>query len=256
MVRYFNIENLIIVKKLIRLGANLDAEDNKGRKPLDIAINRNNHCITEILNDNLNYGSCKFISGKAVDSNIFPVTFFGFFLYNELYLFSFALPFIESNIPLLWSVFSYLCLNTIYCSLWRSDPGYKQNLNTSLKKLLENEINLNEICPTCLVKTHNTYHCYYCQRCVEVLDHHCIWTKNCIGKKNIKLFIGFLIILIAKLVTTILLSLLSIISTRRIYSNLFITSAIKMLDIFSPKLKGVVISINIIMSIIILIPIL
>jgi hypothetical protein len=247
---------LAIVKKLIRLGANLDEEDHKGRKPLDIAINRNNHCITEILNDNLNYGTCKFISGKAVDSNIFPLTFFGFFIYNEIYLVSFVLPFIQSNLPLIWSIFSFLCLNTLYCSLWRSDPGYRVNPNTSLKRLLDNEVNMNEICPSCLVKTINTYHCYYCKRCVESLDHHCIWTKNCIGRKNFKLFIGFLIILIIKLMTTILFSVASMVSSRKTYSNLFITNTIKILDIFSPKLKGIVVSINIITSIVVLIPIL
>jgi hypothetical protein len=250
------LENLPIVRKLIRLGANLDEEDSNKRKPLDIAMNRNNQAIVEIINDNLNYGSCKFISGKAVDSNIFPITFFGFFIYNELYQFSFTLPLIESNIPILWSVFSFLTLNTLYCSLWKSDPGYRLNPGTNFKKLIESETNLNEICPACLVRTNTSYHCYYCKKCVENLDHHCIWTKNCIGKKNFKLFIIFLIVLIIKLISTILFSLLSLMSTRKSYSNILITNTIKILDIFSPKLKMIVISINIIVSVIILIPIL
>ena len=39
-----------------------------------------------------------------------------------------------------------------------------------------------------------TYHCFDCNVCCEGYDHHCPWTTKCVGKGNIKLFYGFLVI--------------------------------------------------------------
>jgi palmitoyltransferase len=37
-------------------------------------------------------------------------------------------------------------------------------------------------------------HCYTCNRCITTFDHHCFWIGNCIGERNKKIFIIFLII--------------------------------------------------------------
>ena len=37
-----------------------------------------------------------------------------------------------------------------------------------------------------------SYHCEYCDVCIEGYDHHCPWTSKCIGKNNLVRFYVFL----------------------------------------------------------------
>ena len=55
------------------------------------------------------------------------------------------------------------------------------------------EIKDDTTCKKCgLVKSHDRIsHCSRCNRCVNYMDHHCLFTDNCIGKKNAKYFFAF-----------------------------------------------------------------
>lgn len=50
------------------------------------------------------------------------------------------------------------------------------------------------LCSTCMiVRPPRAFHCGTCGVCVEAQDHHCPWMGTCVGKRNLKYFLGFLI---------------------------------------------------------------
>lgn len=49
------------------------------------------------------------------------------------------------------------------------------------------------ICTKCeMYRPPRAHHCRICKHCIRRMDHHCPWINNCVGEKNQKYFIQFL----------------------------------------------------------------
>ncbi|KAH9624427.1 hypothetical protein KSS87_003446 [Heliosperma pusillum] len=92
---------------------------------------------------------------------------------------------------------------------------------SSLEPLLKVEIenpallagNWSQLCITCkIVRPIRAKHCSTCDRCVEQFDHHCPWVSNCIGKRNKWDFFTFLVLEVAAMLITGLVTLIRILT--------------------------------------------
>ncbi|KAL6593978.1 hypothetical protein ACP70R_014213 [Stipagrostis hirtigluma subsp. patula] len=78
-----------------------------------------------------------------------------------------------------------------------SDPGTVTAENVSQYVSAypyDNVIFVEKECSTCkITRPARAKHCRICDRCVARFDHHCGWMNNCIGEKNTRYFVAFLL---------------------------------------------------------------
>ncbi|KAJ4719554.1 S-acyltransferase [Melia azedarach] len=78
-----------------------------------------------------------------------------------------------------------------------TDPGTVKAENVSQYQSAypyDNIIYTEKECSTCKIpKPARSKHCSICDRCVARFDHHCGWMNNCIGERNTRYFMAFLL---------------------------------------------------------------
>ncbi|OCF34803.1 palmitoyltransferase AKR1 [Kwoniella heveanensis BCC8398] len=99
------------------------------------------------------------------------------------------------------------CSWNLYRSI-KADPGFvpKPINDSELKEALEElsdagRLNGTNFCIECMAKKPlRSKHCRTCDRCVARFDHHCPWVWNCVGYKNHRSFLLFVLFLIAGII--------------------------------------------------------
>jgi len=78
-----------------------------------------------------------------------------------------------------------------------SDPGTvtAENVSQYVSSYpYDNIIFVEKECSTCkITRPARAKHCRICDKCVARFDHHCGWMNNCIGEKNTRYFVAFLV---------------------------------------------------------------
>ncbi|XP_026271983.1 palmitoyltransferase Hip14 isoform X1 [Frankliniella occidentalis] len=106
----------------------------------------------------------------------------------------------------IWSTIAMLISSILlwynFLKVWKGDPGIVSSTREEKFRLIIDEaekrgFDSRSFCSSCLVhKPLRSKHCGVCDRCIAKHDHHCPWVSNCIGEKNHRHFIGYLIMLL------------------------------------------------------------
>ena len=109
----------------------------------------------------------------------------------------------------------FFALAIIFYCLTLIDPGYvplKKDFLGLMERLVDEELHLDYVCINCEnLRPENTMHCNYCNKCVQGFDHHCTFVNNCLGYKNHKYFLLFLLFFTLYIVAMIYHSILAMI---------------------------------------------
>jgi len=78
-----------------------------------------------------------------------------------------------------------------YVQVMATSPGYRSDFNLKLLEVDRSELFTCEICKD--RRPHRCHHCTRCGTCVLRMDHHCPWLHKCVGYRNYKYFLLFIV---------------------------------------------------------------
>ncbi|KAJ1492829.1 DHHC palmitoyltransferase-domain-containing protein, partial [Baffinella frigidus] len=85
-----------------------------------------------------------------------------------------------------------------YIACTQVDPGFISTDTTDEEARIKKDMAMSgcakgKICTSCNIrKPLRSKHCSRCGRCVSRFDHHCPWIGNCVGYRNLPIFVTFL----------------------------------------------------------------
>jgi len=91
-------------------------------------------------------------------------------------------------------VVSFTLLTFVIASV--ADPGIITADNVDNYNVYDYDryLYIKKHCETCnFIKPARSKHCRICDKCISRFDHHCPWINNCVGEKNLKYFLLFVL---------------------------------------------------------------
>ncbi|KAL4449233.1 hypothetical protein ABPG74_015615 [Tetrahymena malaccensis] len=193
-----------IARRLLIAGAEKNIMDKRGNLPYELAEKNEHYRLAQMLKDEFSIQEfCNLRLPLSPPRQKRRMIFIFSFLTLSIILGNlfFVLPFLEEDKdPMCLAFYCLSFLNiTLLCIVSHKNPGYFQ-IQKERKDMLELfkkcQYDYSILCSECnLVKPERSKHCYFCQRCVKVYDHHCPWVNNCIGANNYLIFFTFLFFL-------------------------------------------------------------
>ena len=188
-------------KKLIHINKDINNESTRNLTNSDLINNYNNDIDNDqeinVINPNI----------ERIYNKVHPFLFINnepiILLSSDIYTFIFIFSITSFLSIIFYSIkeqklifmkiifiFGYLFYSITYILLMMLNPGIPSNKNKiDIDELKKNYYQCT-LC-NCIVYKNNefiTYHCAYCNICVEKYDHHCSFVGKCIGKNNITIF--------------------------------------------------------------------
>mgnify|MGYP002624426870 FL=1 len=210
-----------IALKLLQNGADASILDNKNKTPLDLAIEKRQNDIAQIIRNNQNCNFCNIKAPvkqiKKSPKNIICIFFFQIITFLIFFSSTFVTLFIhfESNSQIFGIYFNgfivlFSLFFLIYFILLVLDPGMiEKNSLEDVRDLLNHNTDLTKYCYKCFIKkTKYSKHCIICDRCYNKFDHHCYWINKCVAKNNYIVFLLFLFEVFFYLVFILIISII------------------------------------------------
>ncbi|KAF2071885.1 hypothetical protein CYY_006812 [Polysphondylium violaceum] len=145
------------------------------------------------------FGSCyhyfMYKPNRILQGLYLSLVLVGFYLFHKDAFPFLQAPYLEEfhKVGAIFMV-SFTLITFIIASV--SDPGIITTDNVDQYNVYDYDryLYIKKHCETCnFTKPARSKHCRICDKCISRFDHHCPWINNCVGEKNLKYFLLFVL---------------------------------------------------------------